>query len=96
MAFDLGRFDVIKQNYDKTGLYMYHDTVGTATDPSTKVAGDLKAAIAAAGFFNPVAETLQAPGGIIIVTATDGGGVYRVTGVYGEDGKPNVTVAALA
>jgi hypothetical protein len=96
MAFLLERFDVIKQNYDKTGLYMYHDTVGTtAEDPSSGVKGDLLATITAANFFNAVAETLQVPGALIMITATDGAGLYKVTQVYDSStGKPAVTVVA--
>lgn len=96
MAFLLERFDVIKQNYDKTGLYMYHDTVGaTAEDPSSGVKGDLLAAITVANFFNAVAETLQVPGALIMITATDGAGLYRVAQVYDSStGKPAVKIVA--
>ena len=67
MTFALERFDIVKQNYDKSGLYIYHDTVGKGnTDPNSKIAGNSLAEIAADNFFNPVAEELQVPGGIII------------------------------
>lgn len=101
MAFLLERFDVIKQNYDKTGLYMYHDTVGataegaTAEDPSSGVKGDLLATITADNFFNAVAETLQVPGALIMITAIDGAGLYRVAQVYDKStDKPAVKVVA--
>lgn len=94
MAFLLERFDIIKQHHDKTGIYMYHDTVGATTDPVSKVAGSLIAAIVASGFFNPIADVLQVPGGLIYVTATDGAGIYKVTQVYnGTTGAAEVTVA---
>jgi hypothetical protein len=94
MAFLLERFDIIKQHHDKTGLYMYHDTVGATTDPSSKVAGSLIAAIVADNFFNSVADTLQVPGGLIYVTATDGAGIYKVTQVYnGTTGAAEVKIA---
>lgn len=85
MAFLLERFDIIKQNHDKTGLYLYHDTVGTAAaDPSSKVAGNTIAQVIADEFFNAVADILQVPGGLIYVTTTDGAGIYKVTQVYNE------------
>ena len=41
MTFALERFDIVKQNYDKSGLYIYHDTVGKGnTDPNSKIAGN--------------------------------------------------------
>ena len=74
---------------------MYHDTVGKGnTDPSTKVEGDNLTDITATGFFNDVAEVLQEPGGVIIITAKDSAGMYKVTQVF-EDGKPAVTVEAM-
>ena len=36
MAFKLERFDIIKQNYDNTGIYFYHDTVGPGTTAAPK------------------------------------------------------------
>lgn len=82
MAFLLSRFDIIKQNYDSTGLYLYHDTVGNKLDPISEVEGDLLATIKADGFFNDVASILQKPGGLILVSTTDGGGLFKVTQVY--------------
>ena len=90
----LERFDIIKQHHDKTGLYMYHDTVGAATDPSSKVAGNLIADIVADNFFNSVADILQVPGGLIYITATDGAGIYKVTQVHnGTTGAVEVKIA---
>lgn len=82
MTFLLSRFDIIKQNYDSTGLYLYHDTVGNKLDPISEVEGDLLATIKADNFFNDVAGILQKPGGLILVSATDGGGLFKVTQVY--------------
>ena len=94
MAFLLERFDIIKQHHDKTGIYMYHDTVGAATDPSSNTAGSLIGAIVADNFFNSVADVLQVPGGLIYVTATDGAGIYKVTQVYNAStGAAEVKVA---
>lgn len=96
MTFALERFDIVKQNYDKSGLYIYHDTVGKGnTDPNSKIAGNSLAEIAADNFFNPVAEELQVPGGIIIITATDGIGVYNVNQVYDVTKAPAVKLTAL-
>lgn len=96
MTFALERFDIVKQNYDKSGLYIYHDTVGKGnTDPNSKIAGNSLAEIAADNFFNPVAEELQVPGGIIIITATDGIGVYNVNQVYDGTKAPAVKLTAL-
>lgn len=92
MAFLMERFDIIKQYADKTGLYVYHDTVGGKTDPTSGVAGDLIAAIKANNFFNPVADILQVPGALIMVTATDGAALFKVTKVY-TAGKPTVEIA---
>lgn len=100
MAFLLERFDIIKQNHDKTGLYLYHDTVGTsAADPSSKVAGNTIAQVIADGFFNAVADVLQVSGGLIYVTTTDGAGIYKVTQVYDATTKAaavKVTYAGTA
>lgn len=98
MTFTLERFDIVKQNYDKSGLYIYHDTVGKDNiDPNSKKAGNNLAEIAADNFFNPVAEELQVPGGIIIVTATDGIGIYNVNQVYDTTTKaPAVKLTALS
>ena len=96
MTFLLERFDVIKQNHDKTGIYLYHDTVGTATDPTSKTAGNLIATIIADNFFNKVADILQVPGGLIYVTATDGAGIYRVTQVYDATTKAAAVKVAYA
>ena len=98
MTFALERFDIVKQNYDKSGLYIYHDTVGKDNiDPNSKKAGNNLAEIAADNFFNPVAEELQVPGGIIIITATDGIGVYNVNQVYDATTKaPAVKLTALS
>jgi len=94
MAFLLERFDILKQHHDKTGIYMYHDTVGAVTDPSSKTAGDLVAAIVADNFFNKVADILQVPGGLIYVAATNGAGIYRITQVYnGTTGAAEVKLA---
>lgn len=82
MAFLMERFDIVKQYADKTGLYVYHDTVGSKTDPTSKVQGDLIAAIKTNNFFNPVADILQVPGALIMVTATDGAALFKVTQVY--------------
>lgn len=96
MTFALERFDIVKQNYDKSGLYIYHDTVGKGnTDPNSKIAGNSLAEIAADNFFNPVAEELQVPGGIIIITTTDGIGVYNVNQVYDVTKAPAVKLTAL-
>ena len=96
MTFALERFDIVKQNYDKSGLYIYHDTVGKGnTDPNSKIAGNSLAEIAADNFFNPVAEELQVPGGIIIITATDGIGIYNVNQVYDGTKAPAVKLTAL-
>lgn len=96
MTFALERFDIVKQNYDKSGLYIYHDTVGKGnTDPNSKKAGNNLAEIAADNFFNEVAEELQAPGGIILITATDGIGVYNVNQVYDNAKAPAVKLTAL-
>lgn len=94
MAFLMERFDIIKQYADKTGLYLYHDTVGSKEDPTSKTQGDLIAAIKADNFFNAVADILQVPGAIIIVTATDGAAVFKVTEVFDSgSGAPAVKVA---
>lgn len=92
MAFLMERFDIVKQYADKTGLYVYHDTVGSKTDPTSGVAGDLMAAVKTANFFNPVADILQVVGALIMVTTTDGAALFRVTKVY-TDGKPTVEIA---
>ena len=92
MVFTFERFDIIKQNHDKTGLYLYHDTVGATTDPSSKKAGNVIAEVVANGFFNPAADILQVPGGLIYVTTTDGAGIYKVTQVYDSNGAAAVTV----
>lgn len=92
MAFLMERFDIVKQYADKTGLYVYHDTVGGKADPTSKVQGDLIAAIKTNNFFNPVADILQVPGALIMVTATDGAALFRVTKVY-TAGKPTVEIA---
>ena len=91
MAFLMERFDIVKQYADKTGLYVYHDTVGGKTDPTSGVAGDLIEAIKTNNFFNPVADILQVPGALIMVTATDGAALFRVTEVY-TAGKPTVKI----
>lgn len=92
MAFLMERFDIVKQYADKTGLYVYHDTVGGKADPTSGVQGDLMAAIKTANFFNPVADILQVPGAMIIVSATDGAAVFKVTKVF-TAGKPTVEIA---
>lgn len=91
MAFKLERFDIIKQNYDKTGLYFYHDTVGAANGAD----GDALATILADDFFNPVVEELADLGGVIIVTATDGVALVKVTQLYDAGGEVEVKVAKL-
>lgn len=88
MAFKMERFDILKQNYDKTGLFFYHDTVGTANSGD----GNTLAQITAEDFFNPVVEELSELGALIFVSATDGAGLYKVTQLY-DDGVPEVTVA---
>lgn len=92
MAFLMERFDIVKQYADKTGLYVYHDTVGSKTDATSGVAGDLMAAVKTANFFNPVADILQVPGALIMVTTTDGAALFKVTKVY-TSGKPTVEIA---
>ncbi len=89
MAFKMERFDILKQNYDKTGLFFYHDTVGTANSGT----GNTLAQITAEDFFNPVVEELSELGALIFVSATDGAGLYKVTQLYDGDGAPEVKVA---
>lgn len=90
MAFKLERFDILKQNYDKTGLFFYHDTVGTAGD------GNALATIVADDFFNGVVDELAEVGAIIFVSAVDGAGVYTVTQLYDENGEVEVKVTTAA
>lgn len=95
MAFQLANFDVIKQHYDKTGLYHYHETVGTSdTDPTTKRSGDAIATIMAANYFNPVADQL-AIGSIIIVSTPLAVNVGVVTGVVDADGDTKIVLTPL-
>lgn len=97
MAFQLERFDVVKQHYDGTGLFIYHDTVGAGnTDPTSGKAGDAIATIAAEGFFNTVADQL-AIGSVIIVATTAAVKLYVVTGVVDKTtNKPKVVLTAAA
>ena len=88
MAFQLANFDVIKQHYDKTGLFHYHESVGAT--------GDAITAIIAANFFNPVIDQL-AIGSVIIVSTPAACKVVVVTGLYDVDGTtPKVVVTAAA
>lgn len=89
MAFKMERFDILKQNYDKTGLFFYHDTVGTANDGD----GNTLAQITATDFFNDVVNELAAVGALIFISATDGAGLYRVTQLYDSNGEVEVKVA---
>lgn len=91
MAFKLERFDILKQNYDKTGLYIYHDTVGAADGAD----GDALATILADDFFNPVVEELADLGGVIIVTAIDGVALVKVTQLYDAEGEVEVKVEKM-
>ena len=96
MAFQLANFDVIKQHYDKTGLFHYHESVGATADPTTGRTGDAIAAIIAASFFNPVIDQL-AIGSVIIVSTPAACKVVVVTGLYDTDKTtPKVVVTAAA
>lgn len=86
------RFDILKQNYDKTGLFFYHDTVGTADDGD----GNTLAQITATDFFNGVVNELAEIGALIFISATDGAGLYKVTQLYDGDGDVEVVVANAA
>lgn len=92
MAFKMERFDILKQNYDKTGLFFYHDTVGTANSGD----GNTLAQIVADDFFNGVVDELAEVGAIIFVSAVDGAGVYTVTQLYDGDGEVEVKVTTAA
>lgn len=96
MAFQLSSFDVLKQHYDGTGLFHYHDSVDPAkADPTTGRKGDALATIATAGFFNPVVDQL-AIGSLIIVSTIAACGVYVVTKLYDtDDTTPEVTLTAV-
>lgn len=89
MAFKLERFDILKQNYDKTGLFFYHDTVGTANNGD----GNTLAQITATDFFNSVVNELAEVGALIFISATDGAGLYQVTQLYDGNGEVEVKVA---
>ena len=97
MAFQLANFDLIKQHYDGTGLFHYHESVKkTDTDPTTKRKGDDLATITAAEFFNPVYDQL-AVGSVIIVSTPEAVETHVVTAVYDTDGTtPKVTLNAAA
>lgn len=95
MAFQLANFDVIKQHYDKTGLFHYHESVGATADPTTGRTGDAISAIIAANYFNPVIDQL-AIGAVIIISTSVAVKVAVVTGLYDTDGTtPKVVVAAI-
>lgn len=83
------RFDILKQNYDKTGLFFYHDTVGTANDGD----GNTLAQIIATDFFNGVVNELAEVGALIFISATDGAGLYQVTQLYDGNGEVEVKIA---
>ena len=96
MAFQLANFDVIKQHYDKTGLFHYHESVGATADPTTGRTGDTMTAITTAKYFNPVVDQL-ALGSVIIISTTLACKVVVVTGLYDTDGTtPKVVVTAAA
>lgn len=81
MAFQLSCFDVIKQHYDGSGIFHYHDTVDPAkADPTSGRKGDAITAIAANGFFNPVIDQLVL-GSVIIISTISACAVYVVTGL---------------
>lgn len=85
MAFQLSCFDVVKQHYDGSGIFHYHDTVdSTKADPTSGRKGDTVATIAADGFFNPVIDQLGL-GSVIIISTIAGCGVYVVTGLTGTE-----------
>lgn len=97
MAFLLERFDVVKQHYDGTGIFHYHDNVSTSTaDPTSGKTGDAIATIVAANYFNPVIDQL-ALGSVIIVSTEAACKLCVVTGLYDTDGKtPKVVLTAAA
>ena len=96
MAFQLANFDVIKQHYDKTGLFHYHESVGAPADPTTGRTGDTISAIIAANYFNPVIDQL-AIGSVIIISTTLACKVVVVTDLYDTDRTtPKVVVTAAA
>lgn len=88
MVFKLERFDILKQNYDKTGLFFYHDTVGTANSGN----GNTLAQITATDFFNPVVDELAEVGALIFVSTVDGAGLYKVTQLVDGNGDTEVRV----
>lgn len=90
MGFKLERFDILKQNYDKTGLFFYHDTVGTANNGD----GNTLAQITATDFFNSVVDELAEVGALIFVSTVDGAGLYKVTQLVDGNGDTEVRVAA--
>ena len=80
------RLDIIKQEYDGTGVYYYHDTVGQDS-VYQNAPGDSLGEILAPGFFNPAGEELMPntqQGGIIFITATDGVAIGKL--YFGEGG----------
>lgn len=97
MAFQLQRFDVIKQHYDGTGIFHYHDNVSTTVaDPTSGKTGDALATIVANNYFNPVVDQL-AIGSLILISTDLACRVCVVTGLYDTDGKtPKVVLTAAS